>query len=497
VGLLFPGDTGCTLSGYHQHNDNVAPRFGFAYAPDWGQLISGGKAKKFVIRGGFGVYFNRTNSELGLQQLFAPPFAIFSVGAAAVGGSPGFANPYADIAGGPSAPSPYPFAGVAKGSSIDFSQFYPLDLSVTNPNFTDAYAMNYNLNIQRELAGNMILQVGYVGAQGRHLQLVYEGNPISPAGAAACAADPSCVSSRALQHLFYPSHAMYAPGDIFASVGTQGSMGVSSYNSLQVQLQKRLSHGLMFQASYTWAHSIDDTSGYEGSGAASGLGRGIDPFNFALDRGDSNFDARHRFVVNYTYELPIPKWNNAFGKYVLDGWRVGGITTLQTGFPIIVGDTGFRSLTCDALEYYTCWDTPSVTGYPGIYDPRNATLVNATKGGTTAKPYYYFNPNAFGLEQIGTIGNEGRNNFHGPGLNETDLVLAKDIRFTEQRRIEVRLEAFNVFNHTQFAFTSPSVGLNFTDINSGNFARTLTTQASGSPPQIVGRVVQLGAKIYF
>lgn len=359
--------------------------------------------------------------------------------------------------------------------------------------------MNYNLNIQRELPGAMILQVGYVGAQGRHLQLVYEGNPISPAGAAACAAIPACVSGRAFQHLNYPSHAMYARGDIFASVGTQGSMGVSNYNSLQVQLQKRLSHGLMFQASYTWAHSIDDTSGYEGSGAASGLGRGINPYDFGLNRGDSNFDARHRFVVNYDYEVPglTRFWNNGFVKYALGGWRVGGITTLQTGFPVIIGDSGFRSLTCDALEYYTCWDTPNAVGYPGIYDPRNTTLVNANKGNTTAKPYYYFNPNAFALEPFGTIGNQGRNNFHGPGFNETDLVLAKEIRFTEQRRIELRLEAFNVFNHTQFAFTSPSVGLNFTDINSGNFARTITTMASGSPPQIVGRVVQLGAKIYF
>ncbi len=144
----------------------------------------------------------------------------------------------------------------------NFSQFYPLDFNTINPNFTDPYAMNFNLNIQRELPGAMILQVGYVGAQGRHLEMVYEGNPISPAGAAECAADPSLrFQSSDSVHLLYPNHAEYAPGNIFASVGTQGSQGVSNYNSLQVQLQKRLSHGLMFQASYTWAHSIDDTSG--------------------------------------------------------------------------------------------------------------------------------------------------------------------------------------------------------------------------------------------
>ncbi len=490
VGLDFPGDTGCSASGFYQHNDNIAPRFGFAYSPDWGPL-SGGKAKKFVIRGGFGVYFNRTEEELGLQQLSAYPFSFASQGATSVGGSPGFANPFADIAGGPVAPNPFPFTPPAKGSKVDFSQFYPLDFSTINPNFTDPYAMNFNFNIQRELPGAMILQVGYVGALGRHLEMVYEGNPVSASGVAACAADPTCIANRVFQTYFYPDHALYAPGNIFAGVGTQSSFGVSNYNSLQIQLQKRLSHGLMFQASYTWAHSIDDSSGYEGSGGAPGLGRVTDPYNYALSRGDSNFDVRHRFVINYDYEIPSLTrfWNNGFVKHVVDGWRVGGITTLQTGFPIIVGDTGFRSLQCDALFYYGCWDAPNVVGFPSIYDPRNATIVNATKGGTTPRTNYYFNPNAFALEPFGTLGNAGRNNFHGPGINNTDLVLAKDFRWTESRWLELRLEGFNVFNHAQFNLIGAAAPLNFEDIQASTFGQTLTAAQ--------GRVVQLGAKIYF
>ncbi|MGB6941674.1 MAG: carboxypeptidase regulatory-like domain-containing protein [Bryobacteraceae bacterium] len=494
LGLLFPGDTGCSTSGTFQHNDHFAPRFGFAYSPDWGPL-SGGKAQKFVIRGGFGVYFNRTEEELSLQQLGDPPFSITSYGASSVGGSPSFANPFADIAGGPGASNPFPFTPAPKGAAVDFSQFLPLDINVTNPNFTDPYAMNFNLNIQRELPGAMVLQVGYVGAQGRHLELTYEGNPISPTGAAECAADPNCVSSRVIQGILYPSHSEYAPGNVFAGVGTQASLGVSSYNSLQVHLQKRLSHGLMFQASYTWGHSIDDTSGYESS-YSSGAGRVLNPYNFALNRGDSTFDARNRFVINYDYEVPslTRYWNNGLVKHVLDGWRVGGITTLQTGFPVIVNESDFRSLECDAYAYYGCWDTPNVVGYPGIYNPRNTTLVN-TNYGTTPQSYYYFNPNAFAPEQIGVLGNEGRDNFHGPGLNQTDLVLAKQFRWTESRYVELRLEAFNVFNHTQFAFNGPGIGLNTTTINAVSFAETLTTQPNSL--QTVGRVVQLGAKIYF
>lgn len=488
LGLNFPGDTGCTTSGYHQHNDNVAPRFGFAYAPDWGS-ISGGKAKSFVIRGGFGVYFNRAAEELALQQLGAPPFFIASFGASSIGGSPSFANPYADIASGNAAPNPYPFTPAAKGQPVDFSQFEPLSMNVVNPNFTDAYAMNYNLNVQRELPGQMVLQVGYVGSQGRHLNIVYEGNPISPAGTAECAADPGCITNRAFQAIDYPTHSMYAPGNIFASVGTQGSEGVSNYNSLQVQLKKRLTHGLMFQAAYTWSHSIDDTSGYEGSGAAPGSTRTTNPFNFALDRGDSNFDARHRFVVNYTYDLPIPRWNNAFGKYVLSGWRLSGITTLQTGFPIIVGDTSDLSLQCPVaspFSYYGCWDTPNVVGYPGIYNPRNTVLQYGTN--PTPLPNYYFNPNAFAQETPGVLGNQGRNNFHGPGINNTDLALSKLVKFTETRQVEFRLEAFNVFNHSQFLFSGNITA--FEDLNAPSTFGRVTTAYQG-------RVIQLGAKIYF
>jgi len=476
-GLLFPGDTGCSVSGYYSHWGHIAPRFGFAYAPDWG-AISGHGSQKFVIRGGFGVYFNRTEEELGLQDLSAVPFSLTSFGIGSAGGSPNFANPFKDIATGQVLTNPFPFTPPTKGSAVDFSQFLPLSINVINPNFTDPYAMNYNLNVQRELPGAMILQVGYVGAQGRHLEIAYEGNPISLPGAAACAADSACVADRGNHAIDFPSHSLYAPGNIFASVGTQASQGVSNYNSMQISLNKRFTHGLMFQASYTWSHSIDDSSGYEGSGAAPGVNRIPNPYNYALNRGDSNFDARHRFVINYNYDIPAARWNNAFSKYVLAGWRISGITTLQTGFPVLIGDTDLHSLQCPVappFAYYGCWDAPNVNGPVKILNPRDSSQ------------HYYFDPSAFSVEPLGTLGNEGRNNFHGPGINQTDLALTKLVRFTESRRVELRLESFNTFNHTQFQFASTV--LSFSDINTGTFGRTLSAAS--------GRVVQLGAKIYF
>ena len=486
-GLLFPGDNGCSVSGYYSHYDHIGPRAGFAYSPDWGPL-SGGAGKKFVIRGGFGVYFNRSESELATQDLGSVPFSLVSGGIGDAGGSPSFANPFTDVSTGQSIPNKFPFTPPQKGSNVNFSQFLPLGINVIDPDFTSPYAMNYNLNIQRELPGAIIAQIGYVGAQGRHLEMATEGNPISPAGAAACAADPNCIKNRVLQHVLYPDHAEFAPGDIFATVGTQSTRGVSSYNSLQASLNKRFSYGLSFLLSYTYSHSIDIGSSFEDS---SFNARAINPYNFGLERGDSAFDARHRLVASYDYELPhLSKfWNNSFTKYALDGWRLSGITTLQTGFPITVADTGFRSLTCDGLVFYDCWDGPNVNGPVATYDARTATLVNTTRNpsNTTALPYYYFNPNAFSLEAFGMLGSAARNNFHGPGINNTDMALAKQVRFSESRSIELRLEAFNAFNHTQFRFSSSIIS--FSDINSSNFGRTLTAAP--------GRVVQLGAKIYF
>jgi len=487
-GLLFPGDTGCSASGYYPHYDHFGPRFGFAYSPD----------QKLSVRGGFGIYFNRSEEELSLQNLGAVPFSITSHGAGGSGAqnaSPSFANPYVDIATRQTVANPFPFTPAAKGSNVNFSPYFPLVINVINPNFTAPYAMNFNFNVQRQLPLNMIFQVGYVGAQGRHLELTYEGNPISPQGTAACLALPACVQDRSTQHTSYPSNALYAPGNIFASVGTQATVGVSSYSSMQASLSKRLSHGLSFQANYTWSHSIDDTSGFENSGFSS---RAQNPYNFALSRGDSAFDARQRFVVNYDYEVPHLSrfWPNAIARTALDGWHVAGITTLQSGFPINIADTAYRSLQCDSYSYYGCWDTANYTSPSQTLNPRASSLTNSTKpNSATPNNFYYFNPNTFALEPIGTLGNSGRNSFHGPGLNNTDLTLSKRIYIdkAEKQSVELRVEGYNIFNHTQFqtqATTTAFAGAGVNgDINSSNFGRVLSA--------LPGRTVQLGAKFYF
>ncbi|MGH9437565.1 MAG: carboxypeptidase-like regulatory domain-containing protein, partial [Terriglobia bacterium] len=487
VSLLFPGDPGCTKSGYQERYNHLAPRFGFAYAP---QSKSN---KTFVIRGGFGVYYNRSAEELALQNLGALPFSQTSFGST----NPSFANPFKDIATGAVNPNPFPFTPPKLGANIDFSQFFPDELNTISPDFTDPYSMNFNLNVQQQLPGAMVLQVGYVGALGHHLVMAYEGNPISPAGTAACLADSACVQNRSIQQLVYPFHTLYgalAPGDEFTSVGVQATDGNSNYNSLQVSLNKHLTHGLTFRTNYTWAHSIDDTSGYENSSYGA---RGIDPFNFRADRGDSGFDARQRFVFSGDWEIPHLShlWNNGFVREAFDGWHVAGIETLQSGFPILLSETNYNSLQCSAYQYYTCWDAPNVTGAPTFYNPRNSVLTNTVSSaasGAGPQNYYYFNPNTFGEEAIGQLGNAGRNVIHGPGINNTDLSLSKRfyIGKSETRSIDIRLDAFNVFNHNQFSNAASSGGSDVVgNFHNPNFGRILDAAN--------GRIIQLAAKIYF
>jgi hypothetical protein len=499
VGIDYPGDPGCTKSGYHSHYDHIGPRFGFAYSP------GGGTNPTWVIRGGFGVYFNRSEEELTLQNLGAPPFSIESIGAAS--GTPSFANPFVDIATGAVTPNPFPFTPAKPGSSVDFTPFEPLFLNVISPNFTDPYSMNYNVNIQKQLPGAMILQLGYVGALGRHEEMTYEGDPITPAFSAACALSAACVADAGFQQVS-PTGALSTlysstiPANVLPTVGTQASDGNSEYNSFQASLNKRLTHGLSFIASYTYSHSIDDTSSFENSGFGA---RAIDPFNFGVDRGDSVYDARQRLVVSYDYEIPHLSrlWSNGLVRTIFDGWHLAGITTLQTGFPINPSETDYNSLQCSAYQYYGCWDAPNAVSAPQILNPRNSSLVNVVTPGAPATPvnYYYFNPNTFTEEAIGQLGDAGRNSLHGPGVNNTDLTLAKRIYFSknERRFIELRVEGYNVFNHTQFTVINyQGSGVNG-NISDPNFGRVLTAYGatSGTVAQTGGRTVQLAAKFYF
>src|ERR1017187_7033906 len=164
--------------------------------------------------------------------------------------------------------------------------------------------MNYKLTVQREFPGNTVFSVGYVGALGRHLIRPIEGNPITLAGAAACltntGSEAGCPAHAVIQHQLYPQNALLGvAGAAFGSVGTQSTDGNSTYNALQVGINKGVSHGLGLLANFTWSHAIDDGSGFEDSGFQI---RAVNPYpQFAyLNKSNSSYDARKRFVAGYT-----------------------------------------------------------------------------------------------------------------------------------------------------------------------------------------------------
>ncbi|HEU5233837.1 MAG TPA: carboxypeptidase-like regulatory domain-containing protein [Terriglobales bacterium] len=490
TGLNYPGDKGCNdASGATTAWKDIGPRVGFAYAPNFG-FLSGGDSRKLSIRGGYGIYFNRTEEETSLQNLGAPPFGLGSAGAADftvapnVSGTPSFANPYVDIDTGQSFTNKFPFTFPSPGQPVDFTPFEPISISLYSPHFRIPYSENFNLTIERQLPSNIVARMSYVGALGRHEQITYEGNPITQAGHDACLASSTCSSAknRINQSVLFPTHTAFAPGDQIASVGTIDTIGSSNYHSLQLSATKGYTHGLLFQASYTWSHAIDNGSSFENSGFG-GANRGYNQFVPGLNIGDSGFDVRHRFVISPVYD--IPSWKSLPGLHWLPdvvgkGWEISGIMTFATGFPVdIRTSSGSLSLFCTSnFQFYACPDVPNQVAPIRFEDPR-------------VGKNFWFDPTSFQTEAIGTFGNTHRNPLHGPGINSTDAAIFKNIYFwpgNESRYIQLRLESYNVFNHTNF-YNPASVNNISNSITSGTFGRV----TSAAP----GRQTQLAAKIYF
>jgi hypothetical protein len=483
---VFQGDPGVNAAGVTKYG-HFGPRIGFAWSP--------GTSGKWSLRGGYGIYFNRSLEEQTLQFLASPPFGVNSGGVADIGLHPSFANPWVDVAGQGSIPNKFP-AAANPPSNIDFSGYEPIYGQFIDPNTSVPYAQNFNLTLQRQLPGTAVFSVAYVGALGRKNVILRDANfGFNPAG---CAADPECVAERVDQRFYAPQNFMYGELDpntgypYFGGIGIDQTSGTSNYNSLQVTLNKHMSHGLTFMAAYTWSHAMDDGSGFEASGfGGGGFGgygsiRGTNPFNQTkADYGPSIYDAQNRLVISYTYNIPpMIHSSNWAAKRFFEGWQMSGITALQSGFPLDVVDSGFRSLTYDEWQWIATWDVPNVVSAPKYVDPHTSKLVNATKGGTSSNNHYWFDPNTFARSPLGTNGDAGRNVLRGPGIANFDWGFYKDTNITEQTRLELRFEFFNLFNHTQFNPTGIS-----TNINSANFGRIL---AARDP-----RLIQLAAKFYF
>ena len=316
--------------------------------------------------------------------------------------------------------------------------------------------------------------------------MTYEGNYTTQAGHDACLASSACVADRTFQALDYPNHSIGNNPD-FVSIGEVGSYSSSNYNSLQASVTKGTTHGLQLQLSYTYAHSMDDASNFENSGFGANGQRGWNQYQKNLNYGDSTFDVRHHFVFSPVYQTPLLGGKSAYSplNLALAGWQISGVLQLSTGLPydISYGGTASNSLWCSQnVNFYACPDVP-VQVAPVVGANPRVRLANG-RG-------QYLQKTSFAQEPIGRFGNIHRNPYHGPGLNGTNAILAKNFVLSHDgvMRLQLRMESDNVFNHTQFNNPNSAFATNTLTSASSTFGQISSAQNS--------RQTQLGAKFYF
>ena len=409
VGKLFAGTP----------RDLLSPQAGFA----WNVFGEG----KTVVRGGFGIYRDQLPAFLFGVDRFLPPF--FGLEEFVF---PQFLNPQAAL------------------------QTQPLDLFATTyyPKFP--YALQYNLNIERQLAQSIILSAGYFGTRSNHLTREGEENPYEPA-----------LGRRHNPNLASP-------------LLTDLTDGQSFYNSFQVSVSKRYAHNLSWKASYTLTHSVDDASVDFSVESVNDPPASQNIFDRKGSRGPSDFDIRQNFVANVVYELP------GRGR-LLRGWRVSAVTSVHSGLPF----TPMLAFDNADVQSLITVERPDLVGNPYAGFCPNRARVGS--------PSCWFNPSVFAVPPAGQFGNAGRNILRGPAFAQFDLSLHKDFAITERRKITVGVEAYNLFNHPNFGVPSntqsplslggsgDAVFKDGTGNLAANAGQILTTAGTARQIQLTGR----------
>ncbi len=479
LGYDFPGDPGIP---YHMANirwNDFSPRFGFAYSPDFSNSFLHsifGEHGKSSIRGGYGMYY--TNIEGSSVYTFsAAPYGFHYTSPA----PPLFSTPFITRSDGTDNGQRFP---LPTGSSINWPEFEPIS-GDRSPlvNSPSPYTEHIDLSFERQLAANTMLTVTYVGTFGHHLTLNADNNPGDPALCLSLSEPSEVVSgTNTCGHggenkVYYPVAGGVVEGTrgpfghLFKGNGVQLDTGNSSYNALEATL-RHTSGRLAVLLSYTYSKTMDEGSGFgEQVILNPTTGQVIAPRSLSL------YDLKHNFSGSYTYELPfdyLTRKNNQLTR----GWKLSGISEFTTGLPVTMYEmSDDRSLLggTNNSGYSGSPDMPTFT--PGkIYADRNPRHGNA-----------YFNTSLFTPEPLGQVGNSSRRFFYGPGIDNWNMSLLKDVKLPKGKSFEFRAEFFNVFNHAQFngAFTTDG------NLNDGPGAFGYVSGAATS------RIGQLAAKLMF
>jgi hypothetical protein len=450
TGMVFPGDTGVPNSLIPRDYTQVAPRIGIAWQPR--------SLPNTAFRAAFGTFFapleysiynhtadispfSPTYSFTGTQTTPIPFSSPWTSPQSGTGGL----NPFPPFASASQVPGPtatFPTGPNAVNISTVFSQDFKL-----------ARTQSWNLSVEQRLPGNLALHLAYVGSETNHLQFPLDLNP------GIYSKNPALNGARTI----YPA---------FSRIQENVSGGNASYNSLQVGLEKRLSHNLQFQSNFTWSRNEDLFT----ANSISFVNNIPNPFNPKQNFGRSDLNIPLISVTNLVYTTPSLTNHNVFVRGVLGSWQVSDIYTMQSGTPFsIQGGSGNNN--SGAQQGGDRADFAPGVSYGsaafGIHSGSKQQWLNR-----------YFDTTKFVQNAPGTFGNTPRNLFNGPGINTSDLGLMKNWMFEQRFNLQFRWEMFNAFNHPNFANpnTSPT---------SGNFGQ-VTTIGPVAP-----RVQQAALKLTF
>jgi hypothetical protein len=427
----------------HPDRNNVAPRVGFAWTP----------ARKWVVRGAYGVFFSHTVRQGREGMLgFNPPYLVDNLLQTGVTGAAAIASaaPFRLVNG-------YPSGLLDPGSLAPTVARRAQDANQTTP-----YIQQYNVGIQYEITSDTLIDLAYVGNMGTGLpgfrnlnqrEVITNANGTQTAGA--------------------------RPYPAFGDIQWMESRVDANYNSLQARLEKRMSNGLTGSVSYTWGKALTDSPDHiSTSGGGAGFDTGTfrepqDGNNPKRDRGPSEFDLTHRFVASYIWELPFGRgrrfgndWSKAMD-LVLGGWQLTGIHSLQTGLALTATLGGATVLNIGGERRAR----PNLVGDPELPESQR-TLAR------------WFNTDAFAAFDPApqAFGNAGVGIMRGPGLVNFDFTLAKNFNLTQRHYFQFRTEVFNAFNHANFG--PPNIAR-----DSAGFGQILTAANA--------RIIQFGLKFYF
>jgi outer membrane receptor protein involved in Fe transport len=445
--FIIAGTDGVPRATYDPTYTNFAPRVGFAWKPT--------SSDKLIVRSGYGIFYDGGILNGNILPRFNPPFfnvlLFFNNNTAA---TPGTLTTSTIVSQTGAPPTPAP--------------------SMITRNYRDGYAQQWNLDLQFEPLKNLVLDAGYVGSKGTHLQDTRNFDQGAPGSA------PGGAST----NLPFPAY-----GDIQLIE----SAASSTYNAFQFRAEKRLSSGLEFLAAYTFSRSIDNASAFAGTKAETGFPQNGN--DLAAERGLSNFQTKHRFVLNTIYQLPFgrgQRWLNREGAvgYLLGHWQAGGILTFQSGRPFTVN----RGIDQSESGNFNLQSSPTSADRPDIVgNPFQAGNIAANPGcigpAHVQTAQNWFNPCAFMAPAGPAFGDLGRNTLIGPGFDDVDFSISKEFPLSsETRKFQFRAEIFNLLNHPNFDLpnTNFDAGAAFGQVQSAN-------EGLGKPP----RQIQLGLKFIF